>query len=169
MKRATILSGVIMLVAALPVAWSAPVYTWTDADGITHFSEAPPADDQLEHTVRNIEPAPVAGTPVGDDYYSVANQAARMEARRLERERIRAETLRAEAEARRADAAAAATAREQAAEQVQDRGTGFYPLYPYYPYYSYGGHRPYPASRFPRHAPHRPSRNKRVVVTPKRP
>jgi Domain of unknown function (DUF4124) len=166
MKIATILSGSVLLTAILPGVWAAQVYTWTDADGITHFSETPPADEQLEHTVREIEPAPVTGTPADDDYYSVANQAARMEARRLERERIRAEILKAEAEARRADADAEAAAREQATEHARDHSTGYLPLYPYYPYH---GYRHYPSPRFTPRKPHRPSHNKRLVVTPEQP
>ena len=154
----------------IPPAWSAPVYSWTDAAGIIHFSETPPDDSQFEVTVRDIEPAPVAGTPAADDYYSVANQAARMEARRLERDRLRAEILKAEAEARRAEAAAAA-AREQPAEPAGERATGYFLPYPYYP--PYYGYRPYPDYRdHPHHPPQpvrRPARNKKLIVNPDKP
>lgn len=163
MKIQTIITGCCLLVCLVSRVWSARVYSWTDADGVTHYSETAPDGEQLEVTVLEIVP-PVVAAPADDDYYSVANQAGRMEARRLEKERLRAEILRAEAEARKADADAAAAARTQSAEQTRDR----YPLYPWYPY---SGHRPYPAyqtyPRFPRHKPHhRPSRNKKIVIPP---
>ncbi len=162
--------GFLLLLLIAPVR-AAPVYSWTDAQGVTHFSETPPDDAQIESSVLEVEPAPVAGPSIADDYYSVANQAARMEARRLEQERLRAEILRAEAEARRADADAAAAAREQAEAAADARDIRYYPLYPYYPNYGYRRypyHRDHP--RFPPPRPHPPpKRNKKLVVEPATP
>jgi hypothetical protein len=170
MKIPTLFAGGFLLLSLMPPGWSARVYSWTDAEGIFHFSETPPDDAQLEVTVREIEPAPVTDAPTGDDYYSVANQAARMEARRLEMEQIRAEILKAEAEARQANADAAAATREQAGEPAEDHASRYYPLYPWYPAY---GTRPYPGYReHPRYPPHRvrlPDFNRKIVVPPHKP
>jgi hypothetical protein len=142
------------------------VYSWTDDAGVTHFSETPPEEDGIESTVREIPPAPAVRPPVPDDYYSVATQAARMEARRLEQERLRAEILRAESEARRAEAEAEAARREQAATEARET-THYLPLYPWNPY----GHHARPFQRPPPHYPPPgpyppPKRNKRLVVEP---
>jgi len=170
MKLSTLLAGGFLLLTLIPPGWSARVYSWTDAEGIIHFSETPPDDIQLEVTVREIEPAPATDAPGGDDYYSVANQAARMQARRLEMERIRAEILKAEAEARQANADAAAAARAQAAEPAEDHTSRYYPLYPWYPSY---GNRPYPVYRdHPRFPPHRvrlPDFGRKTDVSPRKP
>lgn len=111
------------------LAQADPVYTWIDSAGTTHFSQTPPEDPSTEIRVLELPP-PGPYAPAADDYYSVANQAARMEARRLEAEKLRAET-----EALRAQAAAAAVGPPVAEP----------PAAPEYPY-SY----PYPVYRYPR-------------------
>jgi hypothetical protein len=171
MMRTPTIAGCCLLVLLQPAAWSARVYSWTDAHGITHFSETPPADTRIEATVLEIEPAPAPGTPAADDYYSVVNQAARMEARRLEMERHRAEILKAEAQARQAEAAAAAAARATAKAETPPPAGSYYPLYPWRHYY---GSRPYPSYRHrpplpPADRPHRPRHKKRLVVYPDKP
>ncbi len=170
MKLSIPIAGSCLLLLLMSQAWSARVYSWTDAEGITHFSETPPDDVQIDSVILEVEPAPVASTPAGDDYYSVANQAARMEARRLEMERLRAEILKAEAQARQADADAAAATREQVAEPDDDRAS-YYPLYPWYPSH---GRRPYPLHhdhpRFPPRGAYPPPRhNKKLILTPDKP
>lgn len=157
------LAGALLLLCLTNPAVAEPVYSWTDATGVTHFSETPPDDTRVESRVLDIEPAPVTAAPPVDDYYSIANQAARMEARRMEQQRLRAEILRAEAEARRADAAA----REQAIEPATEE-THYYPVYPWYPF----GHRRPPhyreQPRFrPPHQPYPPpTRPRRAVAVP---
>ncbi|MEZ5542707.1 MAG: DUF4124 domain-containing protein [Pseudomonadota bacterium] len=155
------------VLTCLPVSGgSAPVYSWTDADGVTHYSESPPPDAATEHATLELEPAPVLPPPMADDYYSVANQAARMEARRLEQERRRAEIRRLQAEAQRAAAEAAAAA-AQPPEAAEARTEVWYPLYPWQRF----GYRPYPhAHEYPQRPPQRPppQRNKKLVIEPER-
>lgn len=166
MKISGCIGGAILLLCLPGAAWPAEVYSWTDTEGVTHYSETPPAD-RSDSTLLELEPVPVVASPAADDYYSVANQAARMEARRLEQERQRAEIQRLRAEARRAAAAAEATARDRAdAAAVQQQEPHYYPLYPWPPY----GHRPRPHRYEPARAPYPPSRrNKQLVVNPERP
>lgn len=161
-----LLAGSALLLLTGSAAWAGNVYSWTDADGVTHFSETPPGQAGIESTVRELEAAPAVTLPSADDYYSVANQAARMEARRLEQARQRAEILRAEAEARRADAEAEAARREETATEPE-AGTRYLPLYPWNPY----GHRDWPfhrpPPRYPPPGPYPPpQRNKRLVIEP---
>lgn len=161
-----LLAGSALLLMTGPAGWAGSVYSWTDTHGVTHFSETPPADAGIESTVRELEPAPAVTLPGADDYYSVANQAARMEARRLEQERLRAEILRAEAEARRAEAEAEAARREETAAEPEAT-TRYLPLYPWNPYGQWSRPFLYPP---PRHAPPGPypppQRNKRLVIEP---
>jgi hypothetical protein len=144
-----------LLIMAMQPVFAAPVYTWTDAEGVTHFSEVPPPG-QDEALQLELEPYPAPGMPE-DDYFSVINQAARMESRRLERERLEAQRMQAEAEARRAHAEAMA-AREAAAGPAQPPpATG----YLYFPGYPYRSHRPHPPYRphpehWGRYPPYRP-------------
>ena len=132
----------------LPIAQSSAeqVYTWVDESGTTHFSEAPPNDEAISAEQINLQPAPSAGNIAGDDFYSVANQADRMERTRLENEKLTAERLQAEAEARKASAEA------RAAQQIQYQGSSqddarYYPAYSYYPGYRHRpgyGNKPHP-------------------------
>jgi hypothetical protein len=129
----------VLLVATTAQAQAVPVYRWVDRAGITHFSETPPG--AAVTGVRIVElPPPGPERPVDpDDYYSVANQAARMEARRLEAERLRAEEQRAAAAAHRDETASAAPPPQP--EPVYQ--------YLYYPY------PPYRAGRYPHPGRHR--------------
>lgn len=69
------------------------VYKWVDADGVTHYSEAPPAQSRAE--VASFERMNLEFNPArplqAQDYYSIINQAKRMEASRLARERLKHE------------------------------------------------------------------------------
>ena len=76
-------------------ASAAVVHKWIDANGITHYSDAPPpaaaiSVTQIDMTVEE----PADGK---DDYHSIANQWARMHRERLERERIKLEQERLKA------------------------------------------------------------------------
>lgn len=126
----------LLLLAALSTGSAGPVYTWVDAVGVTFFSDTPPPDESI--SVRLIEdlPPPAAGRPVNEDFYSVVNQARRMESRRLLSEKLMAERLQAEADASRARAEALAA---QQPVIVYENEPGGY-LYPYYPRYRH--HRP---------------------------
>jgi len=138
-------------------------YTWVDEYGTTHFSETPPHDEAINAEQINLLPAPSAGNISDSDFYSVVNQADRMEKNRLESERLAAERSLTEAEAKKASAEA------QAAEQTSNRqntqeDTRYYPVYPFYgnhggrPGY---GNKPHPGKpgrpeQIPAHRPHRP-------------
>lgn len=78
----------------LSSACAATVHTWVDADGVRHYSDAPPADGKEARQIE-IEDAPPR--PAGDDYYSIVNQWNRTRAEReagtaqqIERERVEA-------------------------------------------------------------------------------
>ena len=124
-------------------AIATPVFTWVDQDGVTHFSESPPEDASVESFQINLEQAPAAGPAQDDDYFSVVNQAGRMEKSRLENEKVRTERLQAEAAARQA-----ATANQPRSASNYNDTNRYYPVYPYYGYrpgYHPGfkpGHRP---------------------------
>jgi len=91
----------VLLLAGLQTASAEQVYTWTDLAGVTHFSQLPPPPGVGAAQQLDLPPYRPVLNPE-DDYYSVINQAARMEERRLERERLEAERRQAEAEALRA-------------------------------------------------------------------
>jgi hypothetical protein len=151
MNTHTSIPAGLILLLAFSLAGAGEIFTWVDASGITHFSETAP--DEAATGVAEVElpPAPTGVPDTGENYYSVINQAARMEARRLENEKLRAERLQAEAEARkaRAEEQAALEAARQAASLEEPR---YYPLYTHYPRY---GHRPW------KHRPRHPDRHYR--------
>ncbi len=121
--------GCLVLLAAISTSSAEVVYTWVDASGVTCFSDTPPMEESI--TVGLIEnfPPPAAGMPADEDFYSVANQARRMETQRLLAEKLKAERLQAEAEALQARAEALAAQQPTIQyENVPDRY-----IYPYYP------------------------------------
>jgi len=118
MRQGPIISAALIAAAAAlaaPVASAETVHRWVDEDGVTHFSDTPPAAAGAAPEVETLSLP--ADFPEAEDteatYYSVANQWQRMKAERaakeeraLERERLRTER----AAAREAAAAAAASA-----------------------------------------------------------
>ena len=140
------------LLLPLPaVAAADTVYTWTDADGVAHFSETPPADAVLETRRIEIETPPGIQSAVDDEYFSVINQAERMQQSRLENERARTERLQAEAQIRKAAAEARAANRSHDDADYSNRyyaplwGSALWP-----------GHRPGHRPGRPGHLPSRP-------------
>jgi hypothetical protein len=134
MKTPCVITMYIVLLLAAPAVTSAQVYTWIDEDGVTHFSESPSEDSSITIEQVEILPPPSAGNTVDENFYSVVNQANRMEARRLENMKIIAERQQAEAETKRAIAEA------QSAKQSPYQDTGdsrYYPAYPVIPRYGY--------------------------------
>jgi hypothetical protein len=117
------------------------VYTWVDDSGITCFSDTLPEDDSISVNLIEDLPQAAAGMPGDEDFYSVVNQAKRMETRRLLNEKLTAERLRAEAEANRARAEALAA---QQPTIVYEEGPGY--IWPYYPRnhhrHPHKGHKP---------------------------
>jgi len=89
------------------------VYRWLDADGVTHFSQRPPPPGAAGVSVQQAPTYAAPPDPTAD-YWSVTNQAQRMEASRLAQEKLRLEQQRLrqeleEAERRRIEAEQAAT------------------------------------------------------------
>ena len=137
MQQTTVIYLSLLLSLPASLSSAAQVYTWTDDAGITHFSETPPPDPATDTQLVNIQPPPApANTPDGD-FYSVINQAERMESSRLANEKLAAEKKKADAEASKARAEAAAL--QQGSYNNTNDDTRYYPAYPYYPNY---GHRP---------------------------
>ncbi len=129
----------LLLLLATPLAGAAQIFTWVDDRGVTHFSETPPPENTAESRRIDIEtPAQRGPYTASDDFYSVINQAARMEARRLENEKLAAEKRQAIAEANKARAEAMAI--QQGTYNNSSNNTRYYPVYSYYPRY---GHHPW--------------------------
>ncbi len=105
MRKASTLAIGCLVAVFMTYAIAAPVYTWIDQDGVTHYSETPPENHAVDSEMIELEPAPAAGPAPDDDYFSVIRQAERMEKSRLENEKVRTERLQAEAAVRRAAAA----------------------------------------------------------------
>jgi hypothetical protein len=141
MKQTTGIGLPILLTLSVSFASAAQVYTWVDDSGVTHFSETPPAEHAAAAQLIDIAPAPAGADSAGDDFYSVINQAERMEARRLESEKLDAEKKQADAEASRARAEAAAIQQGSYNNSTAD-DIRYYPAYPAYPYYPRYGHHP---------------------------
>jgi hypothetical protein len=141
---------ILPLLLTLPVSATCAeqVYTWVDDSGTTHFSEAPPPDSTFVTQLLEVLPASGAApsNAPDDGFYSVINQAERMQTRRLENEKLTAERKQADAEA--------SKARAEAQAALQD---SYYnddvSYYPYYPRYRrpWNGHKPHPGHG---HRPH---------------
>jgi hypothetical protein len=119
------------------------VYRWTDPSGAVHFSDHPPPGGRPSEPM-DLGLPPSAPPEAGqDDYYSVVNQARRLEEQRLERERQAAEV---EALRRQAEPAPAPPREESSGAE---RG----PVWIGPPYYSGPGgwppHRPKPPGWHP--------------------
>lgn len=84
--------AVIVTLGQLPPAAAAQgvAYQWVDGDGVTHFSDKPPASGQAaDGGVESIDlPAESTATSPAGDYYSIANQWQRMHQERVENERL---------------------------------------------------------------------------------
>jgi len=77
-------SGLVALVCGVE-AMAETVYRWTDSAGITHFSQEPPPENM--EVVEMVEIDALIPPPRGaNNYFSVVNQARRMEADRRKRE-----------------------------------------------------------------------------------
>ncbi|MEX2482608.1 MAG: DUF4124 domain-containing protein [Gammaproteobacteria bacterium] len=86
---------------AFAAAEAVTVHTWVDADGVTHFSDQAPA---TEMPAEVFDIAVTQPTDAAADYYSIANQWARLraerdaaDARALVRQRLRTEAAAAAA------------------------------------------------------------------------
>ena len=141
MKRSSGILLPILLTLSTSFAGAAEVYTWVDDSGVTHFSETPPAQHTSDTQLIEVTPTAAPASLADDDFYSVVNQADRMEARRLENEKLAAEKKQADAEASKARAEAAAI-RQGAYNDSASDNSRYYPVYPFYPRYRHPPGRP---------------------------
>jgi hypothetical protein len=119
--------ALLMLPAAI-AAQEGRLYKWQDEQGRVHYSDRPPRDDASSVEVR---PLPRQGPAVErpeDDYYSVENQARRMEQQRKAREAARkeAEEKRRAEQRRKAELQATRDRAKQLEEVLEQEG---YPVY----------------------------------------
>jgi hypothetical protein len=137
-----------ILLSLATAAGAGQAYTWTDSEGITHFSESLPAD--YAHQARPVElpPAPVTPGLPPDRYRSISDQAARMQADRLQREQQR--------DKRRLIEAKRQQLLRQNDDEDQDDSSSSYFYYPYW--YGPYSRRHHPSNHHRRHRQHPPPR-----------
>jgi hypothetical protein len=156
-----LVSGALLAVAG---AQAAEVFKWVDADGVTHYSESPPADDTPAETL-TLESTGPGGMTAGDDFYSVLNQARRMEAARRADEALRiqrrAASRAAEIEALQAELDAARAEAEANRETVQ-----YFPVFTRVPHFRFPHIERRHGDRLP-HQSDRPADEPERITAPK--
>lgn len=114
MARVTTSFPQALLLACLAAPLQAEmIHKWVDADGVTHYSDAPPAGRETEATGIELPAAASRVAEPQNDYYSIDRQWQRMRQERLERDRIALEKARIEAVRQARAAAPAAPAARQ--------------------------------------------------------
>jgi len=120
--HAHILTYSFLIIAGLsfPVTAEELVYTWTDENGITHFSDAPPtrtaaASGEVE-TMAMPTGFPETTGPA-EDYYSVINQWQRMQEERAAREELALEQRRVRIQETRAERATSVAANDNGSDR----------------------------------------------------
>ena len=93
MIRLTILLPILVL---LPFAQAEPpptgqLYKWEDEQGRVHYSDRVPVEPGSPVEVQPLPRQPPTGSTADDDYYSIENQAKRLEDERKNREEARSE------------------------------------------------------------------------------
>lgn len=125
-------------------AGEAVAYKWTDASGTIHYGDSPPAASAAQRI--ELPPAPAAADTRGH-YYSIANQAWRLEQQRLQRERLHAEAQAARSRTKRQAAQEAAAL--AAAEFYQQQSSQPRPAYAPVPIVRHHHHHHPPLKRHP--------------------
>jgi hypothetical protein len=82
--KAAILSAMMLAVVPMQSAVAAEVYTWVDAEGVTHFSQLPPRDESVQAQTIELAPTPASAEP--SPAASIIELANQLEAARLARE-----------------------------------------------------------------------------------
>lgn len=86
------IGAALLLTGFTAFAQASVVHKWVDADGVTHYSDAPPAGSVTDFEQIELPASPARDAArVDDDYYSIANQWRRMHRERVELERARVE------------------------------------------------------------------------------
>ncbi len=131
-----LLKSILLLCACLVLPAQADIaHKWVDADGVTHYSDEPPADAAAPATAIELPAAGRRATSPGDDYYSIANQWQRMHQERLERDRIALEKARLRAAREAAGSESPPPAQPRYVVETHGR------VYPRRPYRWYGNKR----------------------------
>ena len=150
---------------------AAPIYSWQDEQGNTHFSDRPLAEDAEKLSPEYSTQSPAIGSAeqpeTPEHQYSIRNQIEYFDQKReaerqawLEERQFRKEERAQQLEKQYL---------EQQAEQSEQRDTVFVNPYPYYrPYRSHRPHRPHRPNRPDRPGdPDRPDRPDRPAHHPK--
>lgn len=127
------LANLMVLALLLPCAkalseGTASLYKWEDAQGRVHYSDQPPADPRVPVETHPLpRQVPAEQSPDGD-YYSVENQAKRLEEERRQREAARLEKERQREAAERRAAELEALRAPAPSQEEAPQGYG-YPLF----------------------------------------
>jgi hypothetical protein len=145
-------------------------YEWTDNEGRAHFSDQPPTE-HVGTVERRALPTTKTPPPVlDDDYYSVENQARRLEAARRERAAARREAaaLRQQQRLREAQLEAARAQRDAARAQrdAVERSKHYHGVPYFWPAYPPRPRRPKPIRRPHHHAQDLERRAPRLSLPP---
>lgn len=140
----------LLIVCLLPQQLNgAELFKWKDADGVTHYSDDPPPSSVTEFKSLEFQDSsasgskPSPGATADADYFSVINQAKRMEASRLERERLRLEKqkLRQQQRSQQQVVIPDYTSQRRSYSVVYPFYDRYYPIHPYrHGYYHYVPH-----------------------------
>ena len=76
---------------------AASVYKWVDANGVTHYSDEAPASSTTRVTLIDVPTTQSVAANVESDYYSIANQWARLHEELIKREKLKLEKARQKA------------------------------------------------------------------------
>ena len=115
---------IVISVLLCSIGLSAPaatVHRWVDEDGVTHFSDAPPAVAVRDVKTLELSENFPAAPDTRADYYSIANQWERMREERDQKDQVALEKARIRADK------AAAVAPSAPATAPEDRR--YYPAY----------------------------------------
>lgn len=122
-----------VLVLVCPDLAAETIYRWVDETGAVHFSDVPPKSRVGAVEVLEVARLPYAALASSNQYYSVVNQAQRLEEQRLRREKALAEKRKLQAERRWIEE------QESVDSLPEAPGTGVYA----FPAPSYGSFRPW--------------------------
>ena len=89
MKICNLRLPALALVLLANTVMAAQAYTWTDAEGVTHYSESVPADRVQEAGRIELQSASVIPGPGPDRVRAINEQSARLAAERRKREQAR--------------------------------------------------------------------------------
>lgn len=92
--------GASLIAAALTPGHAAVAHKWVDADGLTHYSDTPPA---ASTPVTRIDLTAAKNTTREEGFHSIANQWQRLQRERWRRDRVELEKARLEAAKARPD------------------------------------------------------------------